>query len=213
MRKISTMNKQNRDSKTRILKVAERIFAEKGYDAARVDEIAREAQVNKALIYYYFKSKEDILNALVDTILDDVMDLFEEVFNEKLDFFSEASVEKLLSTFFKFIEERVHLIKIILMESLKDSTVNPPLFRLADIMNGERIQQLIRNFEKRGLAVQVDRTQMAITEFFTGSLPLINFIVFRDKWCHYFNISSAEMQQKFFKAFLSTHWAQHHSET
>jgi AcrR family transcriptional regulator len=207
------MDIQNLDSKTRILKVAERIFAEKGYDAARVDEIAREAQVNKALIYYYFKSKEDILNALVDTILDDVMDLFEEVFNEKIDIFAEASVEKLLNTFFKFIEERVDLIKIILMESLKDSTKNPPLFKLADIINNERTQQLIQTFESRGLTVQVDRAQMAITEFFTGSLPLINFIIFRDKWCQYFKISPEEMQQKFYKAFLSTHWAQHHSET
>lgn len=207
------MDIQNLDSKTRILKVAERIFAEKGYDAARVDEIAREAQVNKALIYYYFKSKEDILNALVDTMLEDVVNLFEKVFNETIDIFSEASVEKLLNIFIKFTEERVHLVKIILMESLKDSTANPPLFRLADIMNGERIQQLIRNFEKRGLTVQIDRAQMAITEFFTGSLPLINFIVFRDKWCQYFNISPEEMQQKFYKAFLSTHWAQHHSET
>ncbi|MBN2091673.1 TetR/AcrR family transcriptional regulator [candidate division KSB1 bacterium] len=207
------MDIQNLDSKNRILKVAERIFAEKGYDAARVDEIAREAQVNKALIYYYFKSKEDILNALVDIILDDVLNLFDEVFEEKMDMFAETSVEKLLNTFLKFIEERVDLIKIILMESLKDSTKNPPLFKLADMINSERIQQLIQHFEKRGLTVQVDRVQMAITEFFTGSLPLINFIVYRDKWCQYFNISPEEMQQKFFKAFLSTHWAQHHSET
>ena len=45
------------DSKERILNVAEKIFADKGFDGARVDEIAQRAKVNKALIYYYYKNK------------------------------------------------------------------------------------------------------------------------------------------------------------
>ncbi|MGI5900803.1 MAG: TetR/AcrR family transcriptional regulator, partial [Christensenellales bacterium] len=52
------------EAKERILRASSRLFSEKGYDAARVSEIAHEAGVNKALIYYYFKNKEDILNTL-----------------------------------------------------------------------------------------------------------------------------------------------------
>jgi AcrR family transcriptional regulator len=37
-------------SRERILKVAERVFAAQGFDRARVEEIARQAGVNKALI-------------------------------------------------------------------------------------------------------------------------------------------------------------------
>jgi len=61
------MNKNSEESKQRILNTAARLFAEKGYDGARIDEIAREARVNKALIYYYHKSKEAILTELFRT--------------------------------------------------------------------------------------------------------------------------------------------------
>ena len=44
----------------RIVAAAEKIFAEQGIDGARTDAIARAARVNKALLYYYFKSKEDL---------------------------------------------------------------------------------------------------------------------------------------------------------
>ena len=60
------------ESKSRILQAASRLFSEKGYDATRVHEIADAAGVNKALIYYYFQNKEDILDSLVDALMDGV---------------------------------------------------------------------------------------------------------------------------------------------
>ncbi len=52
------------DARERILHIAEEMFAKKGYDGTSVNEIAKEAEVNKALIYYYFESKKDLLNTL-----------------------------------------------------------------------------------------------------------------------------------------------------
>jgi TetR/AcrR family transcriptional regulator len=43
-----------------ILAAAERVFAETGFAGARIDAIAAEAAVNKALLYYYFESKEHL---------------------------------------------------------------------------------------------------------------------------------------------------------
>jgi TetR/AcrR family transcriptional regulator len=54
----------------RIVTTAERIFAEKGMDGARTDAIARAARVNKALLYYYFKSKEDLYRFTLQTLFD-----------------------------------------------------------------------------------------------------------------------------------------------
>jgi TetR/AcrR family transcriptional regulator len=44
----------------RIVAAAQKIFAEQGVEGARIDAIARAARVNKALLYYYFRSKEDL---------------------------------------------------------------------------------------------------------------------------------------------------------
>jgi len=45
-------------SEDRILEAAHRVFLRRGVDAARTQEIADEAGVNKALLHYYFRSKE-----------------------------------------------------------------------------------------------------------------------------------------------------------
>src|SRR5512141_961309 len=51
-----------RSSKSeRILEAAVKVFARKGYTAATVAEVAREAGVADGTIYLYFKSKDDIL--------------------------------------------------------------------------------------------------------------------------------------------------------
>ncbi len=62
-------NHRHRDgaeSRTSILDAAGRIFASQGLSGARTETIATEAGVNKALLYYYFKSKEDIYWAVLD---------------------------------------------------------------------------------------------------------------------------------------------------
>jgi TetR/AcrR family transcriptional regulator len=53
-------------SRTSILEAAGRIFAGQGLSGARTEAIAADAGVNKALLYYYFKNKEDIYWAVLD---------------------------------------------------------------------------------------------------------------------------------------------------
>src|SRR5580698_11256967 len=63
--------RQARDLTTarRIVATAEQIFAEQGLAGARMDEIARAAKVNKALLYYYFRSKEELYRFVLETLL------------------------------------------------------------------------------------------------------------------------------------------------
>lgn len=52
-------------SRERILETAGRLFARKGYAATSVDEVAAEARTSKSSIYWHFKSKEEILLAVL----------------------------------------------------------------------------------------------------------------------------------------------------
>jgi len=47
-----------------IIEAAEKVFFAKGYDEVTMDEIANKAEVNKALLYYYFKNKESLFFAV-----------------------------------------------------------------------------------------------------------------------------------------------------
>jgi len=57
---------QPEESRAAILHAAAYEFAEYGIAGARTDAIAREARVNKALLYYYFKDKETLYGAVLD---------------------------------------------------------------------------------------------------------------------------------------------------
>ena len=63
------------DARERIIKAATQLFSQKGYDVTRVSDIATAADVNKALIYYYFKSKEDILDYMVHSLLNNAVSI------------------------------------------------------------------------------------------------------------------------------------------
>ncbi len=54
------------ETRAAILRAAERIFAEAGLEGARTDAIAAAAGVNKAMLYYYFRSKAGLYSAVLE---------------------------------------------------------------------------------------------------------------------------------------------------
>jgi len=56
------------ESRAAILKAAVSEFAREGVAGARTDAIAHSARVNKALLYYYFKDKESLYDAVLDEV-------------------------------------------------------------------------------------------------------------------------------------------------
>jgi len=62
------------DKRERILDAAERVFAQHGFFAARVSEIAKQAGVADGTIYLYFKSKDDLLISLFENRMKQVND-------------------------------------------------------------------------------------------------------------------------------------------
>lgn len=57
------------DTRQEILDTALELFADQGYDKTSLREIAAQVGVTKAALYYHFRSKEDILVALVEPIM------------------------------------------------------------------------------------------------------------------------------------------------
>jgi AcrR family transcriptional regulator len=55
------------EAKSRILDAANKVFAEKGYHEATMDDIAKRLGVSKGAIYLYFSSKEDLFEAMCKT--------------------------------------------------------------------------------------------------------------------------------------------------
>ena len=56
--------------KSEILDTAEKLFTVKGYEAATINDILETVQIAKGTFYYYFKSKEDVLDGIVKRQID-----------------------------------------------------------------------------------------------------------------------------------------------
>lgn len=61
LEKLKTERKQN------IVLAGLKVFCEKGYDGATVDDIAKKAECSHGLFYHYFKSKKEIFDAVIES--------------------------------------------------------------------------------------------------------------------------------------------------
>ena len=66
---------RGRDTRSRLRELALQLFAEQGYEKTSLREIAERLGVTKAALYYYFKSKEDIVRSLVEDYMAEIDEL------------------------------------------------------------------------------------------------------------------------------------------
>jgi len=197
-------------ARKKIMKVATSLFAEKGFSAATVDEIASKAKVNKALIYYYFKNKDDLLDKIFDNFIGESFIRFNELLiaiESKEVFNSKERLGEMMKVLLDFMIENKEVLKLILMESIKGK--RDPFLEIMEKQTGKDLIRLVEDARKKGVAIDSDITQMYVTEFFTGSLPMMVYIVYRGRWARFFNINTEVLDEMFINAFDETH-IEHH---
>jgi AcrR family transcriptional regulator len=72
------------ERKHQILNAAEQVFTQKGLDLARMDDIAEETGLSKGTLYLYFKSKDDLIIAILDRIFQSAFKQLESRKNNEL---------------------------------------------------------------------------------------------------------------------------------
>jgi TetR/AcrR family transcriptional regulator len=92
---------QPEESRAAILKAAVGEFAEHGIAGARTDAIARAARVNKALLYYYFKDKDALYEAVLDHVFSGLQARVMPVLDSKLP--PREKMLQYLGTYFDYI--------------------------------------------------------------------------------------------------------------
>lgn len=206
------MSRDSEASRKKILRVAEKLFAKKGFDGARVDEIAKEAKVNKALIYYYFKGKSAILSEIFSEFQREATDLLFQHLTKTLDLSEFQTSTAFFDLYLDFLEARKNTLRIMLTESLKSSDSDPPLFNLMNAYLTAEVDTLVERFKEKGFNLSDKKEQLMVTEFFTGIMPIFNYIVFKDKWCRFFQVTRDELRSAFIEAYRATHIAYHLSQ-
>jgi TetR/AcrR family transcriptional regulator len=197
------------ETKARILATAEKLFSTVGFDKTRVDDIAKEAGVNKALIYYYFKSKDEILDTLFTSLIDDVKLILIKSVEETPDISREDEYRRLFKIYMDFITEKRKIIKVAIAESAKVSEKISVVLKLGDLINNAEVESIRKAYEAKGLGFPVDKQEMLVMEFFTGLMPLFTFAIYKDEWENFYNVSEAELFERFFQVYKKAHLEAH----
>ena len=65
-----------------ILNAAKNVFQKKGMDGARMQEIADEAGINKALLHYYYRSKQQLFEAVFNLAFNLIAPQLNQILND-----------------------------------------------------------------------------------------------------------------------------------
>ncbi len=76
----------NNDTKDRIFKAATEVFEENGFAAARMQQIADLAGINKAMLHYYFRSKEQLFEAVFQVLMKKMFEKITGIFMMDISF-------------------------------------------------------------------------------------------------------------------------------
>lgn len=195
------------ESRQRILDAARAEFAEKGFDGARVDGIAKRAEVNKALIYYYFKSKDELLQELLRTFL-------EERRTRRPTTVTDPNLVDLPSQIaqfdVQFLFERRDILRIALMEDLKSSKdgIPGPGTVLKHWLDG--LAAAREDYNKAGYGFRYT-PRVVVAMYFFHLMPIMAFCSMGETLAKAIGLELSSLREEFVKLILEQNGHHFHS--
>ncbi len=163
---------QKRDaeaSKRSIVLSAIKLFSTRGYAGTSMDELAKECGLNKAMIFYYFKNKKGLYEAVMEEILQEIYKAITQKISSSTS--AEVQLETFIKTYGTFACSHPYLPALLLKELSDSGAVLPQqLFKSMRKLFG-LFSDILRRGEKEG----VFKKSMPMVLYFMviGSLNLI----------------------------------------
>ena len=193
------MNQPN--ARERILEAALKIFAEKSFEGSRIDEISREANVPKSLIYYHFKSKNEILEVLTADLISEYQNVIAAIPKQSHQEKAAELAGRMKNVYFEFVQKNADLIRVIFIDSLKKSKETPAFYKILDA--------LFANETRDNPIAESELQERRVVEFFTSFIPNYAYLCFAQSWTEYFKIDKQSFDRLYLKAYEETHGAYH----
>jgi len=159
------------DKRRLILTAAVRVFAEKGYHAARVGDIAEEAGVAYGLLYHYFASKEDVLEAVFRETWGLMLETVRSV--EETGEPAEEQLRKVAAVVLRSWKRIPDIVRVLVMEVTRSERIRVETAEIGEAFDAlERIVR--RGQEEGGFRTDLDPKLAAwilygaLDEFLTG---------------------------------------------
>ncbi len=184
-----------------ILQVAERLFAEDGFDGTSIRTIAREANVNIAMISYYFGSKEKLLETLIVHRTSGMKMQLENIFNDDLS--PVEKLDRLIELYISRIDKNKCMYQILHFElSTKKRIMDMKVFTDIKKENMDIFRRFIEDGQASGI-FKKDVNIMLISGTIMGTL--INFQMNRLFYEQILGLHTEQAFQDYIKNQLTKH--------
>jgi len=157
---LPSTESRSADSRDEILKAATHMFATRGFHETSMSEVAKTAKVSKALIFWHFKTKDELFFAVLGKLLEPyVIDFAEEAgaLDEK------AQILKLVEGYLLFVRDNASSIRFFVAQLLHEEKTSEGLTgQIMALYEGYRglLTDLIKRTQEKGLCAQQFRPEM-----------------------------------------------------
>lgn len=141
---------KEKNTEDKIVSAAKKVFITKGMDGARMQEIADEAGINKALLHYYFRTKNKLFEKVFTIVFKDVFAVFEQAITNEMSF--EEFLESFIRQYIKLLKAKPYIPQFVIhelnrkperiVEQMQSSKFNKEL--LFDLINKAIQNKVIR---------------------------------------------------------------------
>ena len=129
----------------KIIQAAEKVFVRDGYDGARMQTIADEAEINKAILHYYFRSKEKLFQQVLVRKIKAFLPTILEIIETEMTILQK--LEALVDGYLKMLSENPRLPMFVLFSTYRNPVILEQIPR--EVFHGliGFIKKAIRNGE------------------------------------------------------------------
>ncbi|MFI5395752.1 MAG: TetR/AcrR family transcriptional regulator [Candidatus Binatia bacterium] len=170
----STARPQPRAELTRaeILRAAESVFAESGFAAARLEDVAQRVGIRRASIVYYFRDKRELYEAVLANLFGDLLARYEAILATAAP--APERVESVVDAWVTYVSERPTVARILLREAAEPSPSRIAARHIAPLVAA--VSNAIQDGQQRGLFAPIDPihfifTVVGATVFFVAATP------------------------------------------
>jgi AcrR family transcriptional regulator len=137
------------NTEDRIVEAAKKVFIQKGMDGARMQQIADEAGINKALLHYYFRTKNKLFEKIFSLVFRDIFEVLEMAVLKELNF--EQFLEQFITEYIKLLKRKPYIPQFVIHE------INRNPERIVEQMKNTRFdkQQLFNVIEQAAIDKQI----------------------------------------------------------
>ncbi|MDG1213411.1 MAG: TetR/AcrR family transcriptional regulator [Flavobacteriaceae bacterium] len=164
---------KHKDNKTeeQILEAAQKIFQAKGMDGARMQEIADKASINKAMLHYYYRSKQLLFEAVFKKAFALLAPQLNAILND--DSSVEDKIKNFTHNYMSFIIKHPYLPNFIIQELNRNPNFIEKIKNNTAFPNIDKFKLQVQNEVKNGTIISISAEQLFINILSLNIFPFV----------------------------------------